>query len=538
MSNKTVSPALALANTYASYFVEDFTAKVMGHLKGSHSIPPSMLEDIIQAQVSQTTEPMKIANTGAVGRFLFECANFALEHSLPEMASRDTWNELQGLPSMHHAEINAIAFASADLCRLTVDQTVVGTIAKDADTAAQMITQAAAARSNDTETGGTFNLFSWGILNDGLWLQGALMRAQDRCSIYKPDTQAQIGWASQAFNFAQHNATFTPIDRDQRQQADAEINLLIGTLPQETVTQLLEQFSQAQLNDLLFSSAKQRMYISQWDHNRGNATDLIRSVGEMSAVARMLDMLQNAAVTKKDGVEISDEVRERLSQAVESVTLALVGYEVMRETRYGKSLIMSVHAQDEDPRLDVFVNSDTITNFRAAYGSDEELVQFAHHLDPRQGMPAASAGWSLEYVMDRRDTVLPQVMAQQAERLETLRRNDATVIRTAATNITRGMVQSYLAARNIQSIPSPLSQQINRLSQDVIGMESMDSSIDVRMAGILAEAQGDPFVQKATDLFVNYLGNESVPQQYARAATVAALAFSEAVDFITGADLD
>ncbi|RZA12327.1 MAG: hypothetical protein EOP02_30460 [Proteobacteria bacterium] len=193
---------------------------------------------------------------------------------------------------------------------------------------------------------------------------------------------------------------------------------------------------------------------------------------------------------------ISDQTVERISQAVEAVTMSLVGYEAMRETRFAGTLIMGVATEGTDPKVDVFVNADNIANYRASSGTDAELVQFGLHLDPRAGMPASANGWSLQYVLDRRENVIPQVMAEDSNRLQRLRDNDAAVIRQEAGRITRDAVQSVLSARNVDTIPLALNQTISKFSQELTNGKS-EIRMDQELISMLAQASGDSFVQKA-----------------------------------------
>jgi hypothetical protein len=536
--NRKIDPILELANTYAQFFIKDFAVNVMGHLRGSHSIPQDVLTSLIETEVSTkiATESLSIGNTSTVGRFLYECAQFAVENNIENAESRDVWDQVSALPSIHHAELSNITYGSADLYRTTVDQTVIGTIGKNADTTARLIQQAAQARSSNTETGGSFNLFSWGILNDGMWLNAALNRANDRAGIFKADHVPTVGWANQAFNFAHQAASFKTLDESARLNAQAEITFLLGQAPEGEVSQLLGSFTEAQLNSFLFSSGQQRQHINHWDKSRNDPKAMMANVADMSTVMKLLEHLQAATQVRQDDMAISDQTVERISQAVEAVTMSLVGYEAMRETRFASTLIMGVAAEGADPKVDVFVNADNIANYRASSGTDAELVQFGLHLDPRAGMPASANGWSLQYVLDRRENVIPQVMAEDSNRLQRLRDNDAAVIRQEAGRITRDAVQSVLSARNVDTIPLALNQTISKFSQELTNGKS-EIRMDQELISMLAQASGDSFVQKATDVFVNHLNAESEFSQHARAATVASLAIGDAFNYITAADL-
>lgn len=539
MSKFVSDPLVDLANRYIPFFVENFTRQVMGYVKGSHNLPADVLTQLITSHVeqAQAANPLAMGNSGTVNRFLFECAEFALEQNIANAESREVYDHIAKLPSIHHDDLNQMAFSAADLFRLTIDKNVVGTIARDASTAAQLITSAAMERTSKTETGGNLQLFGWGALSDGMYLNSALMYAADQHNLFKADRAPSLSWYKIAFDHAHQTAKIEGLSGDDYVSGSADVSMLLGDVATESMSELLTVVDQNKLTGLLCSAGNLKNLVTHWEQADQSPVFLMESVQEMTALVHLVDHMQSQLRYQYEDLHMGEEMSNRLGQLKNTLTMGMVGYEVLRETRFKDTLIMGVEGLGTDPTVNVVINQDNLGRFEAVHGQESDLIAFGQHLDPRKGVRGSVNGWSVDYALEARDTVVPAMMAEEVERVEQLRRNDAEVIRTSAETIAKDMVQSYVTARQLDEIPDDLMESVYRVSRSAIAAtEGM--SLDESMFTLLAKATGDSFVETATESFLSCLKSETLGQQYAASAAIARLAMDMVIGDITATSFD
>jgi hypothetical protein len=534
MYNNQVS-TIELANAYARFYMEDHAANVMRHLGGSHPVPQEQLaafvSDKVDAMVAET--PIVISNNNTLCRYLYECAEHALEQGIEEPGERQVWDQIKDLPSIHHSELNALAFVSADHYAKTTDKMLLGVLARDAVTTSEAILQAAQTRISQTETGGDLHKFSWGLLNDGLWLNGALAKAFSLARIFRPGENPQAHYAVEAFQSARKHARLGDLNHDAQALACGEVDTLISQIDPNEINALMENCSQAKINSVLFTLGELGVRLDHWEYAARDVKQLVPAIEEMSGLAQMLGTLIEAARVMEDSSLVSEATKDRLNKAYDSVTMSLMAFHALRETKFAQALILDVQAQGNDPKVDVLINNDLLNSYKAAGGDEDDLIRFGMHLDPRNGTPASNIGHSMSYVLARRDKVVPMMMAQDADRLEKLRNNDAAVIQEQTIGIVGAVVGSYVQATGQNEVSKSTVNQIHRLARDLT-QGNTELKLDEAITNILVNSANDPSLVQMSQSMSQHLNSSNEFQKtHAPALTIAEAALHDAMLYVT-----
>lgn len=519
-----------LNKIYAQYFVEDFTTKVMSLLKGSYNTDPVLLSNFIKSKVNFVfgqNIPFTLSAVNSITRFIFECVEYVQEGGFTDPEARSVWDDVSNRPSLHHDEIQTLVYSLAEVYHRMINDTVLSIIVRDAQTASKTIAQVAQSRISTTETGGALHLFSWGILNDGLWLNGALIKAFELASIFAPGDSIAPYYSETAFNFASQKATLPYLDEEAQAVTYGELDLLISQVNNpEELSDLFKDFSQADLNSILFISGRLYDCVKTCVDGSKLPSTLIKSIKHLSTIVRIVGILNETARYMEDQTLISDLVRSRLNTLNDVITLVLVGYEALRETKFAEALILDVVVVNDDPKVDVIVNNDMLNSYHAAGGEESDLISFGHYLDPRKGVITPGYGWSLSWVVARRMDVIPTIMAETTERLEKMRSNDAAVIQTEAVRIISNLVTSFAQAADKLPLRPDIIQSIHGLSRKLSSSEDK-GDVTKDIVTILITAIDDPHVTKMTN---NLMFNLSSDDEFVKTNSVALAIAESAID--------
>lgn len=526
-----------LTKIYSQYFIEDFAAKVMNLLKGSYNVDPVLLNNFIKSKVDfvfNQNVPFALSAVNSITRFVFECVEHAQASGFTSPETRIVWEDISKLPSLHHDEIQTLTYGLAEVYHRIINDTVLSIIVRDAITASKTITQVVQSRVSTTETGGDLHVFSWGILNDGLWLNGALLKAFALASIFAPGDPVLPSYAEEAFNFASQKAALPYLDEEAQTSAYGELDLLISQVNNpEELENLFKDFCQTDLNSLLFISGRLFDCVRYCIEGSKTPSTLIQSIKKLSVIVRIVGILNETARYMEDQTLISDLVRSRLDTLNDAVTLVLVGYEALRETKFAEALILDVVVTGDDPKVDVIVNNDMVNSYHAAGGEDEDLISFGHHLDPRKGITTPGFGWSLSWVMARRMDVIPKVLAETTERLEQMRSNDAAVIQSESARIISNLVNSCAEAAGKTPLRQDIVQSIQALSRKL--SSSLDEGDLIKdIVTILITAIDDDHVTKMTNHFMNNLSStDAFVKTNGAALAIAESAIDDSYSYLT-----
>lgn len=526
-----------LNKIYAQYFVEDFTTKVMSLLKGSYNVDPTLLSNFIKSKVNFVfgqNIPFTLSAVNSITRFIFECVEYAQESGFVDPETRIVWDDVSNRPSLHHDEIQALIYSLAEVYHRMINDTILGIIVRDAQTASKTITQVVQSRISTTETGGAIHLFSWGILNDGLWLNGALIKAFELASIFAPGEPIAPYYSESAFNFASQKATLPYLNEEAQTSAYGELDLLISQVNNpEELSDLFKDFSQSELNGILFISGRLYDCVKTCVDGSKLPSTVIKSIKHLSVITRIVGILNETARYMEDQTLISDLVRSRLNTLNDVITLLLVGYEALRETKFAETLILDVGVTSDDPKVDVIVNNDMLNNYHAAGGEESDLVSFGHYLDPRKGITTPGNGWSLSWVMARRMDVVPTVMAETTERLEKMRSNDAAVIQAEAVRIIGNLVNSCAEAADKMPLRPDITQSIYGLSRK-LSSSSDEGDVTKEIVTILITTIDDPHVTKmANSLMANLSSSDNFVKTNSVALAIAESAIDDSYTYLT-----
>lgn len=532
MDRKIHEAVLSLSSVYAKYFVEDFTNQVITNLGNQISLSQETKDSFIEQLGLENFDSVKFnaEDANPATKFIYECAQFAIEQEVKHADSREIYNEIKDLPSMYHEELNAHAFNSASLYTNTVDKTVLSVIGSDAKVAAGTIINGAKSRIENEETGGRVKFFNWGILSDGLWLNSALVKAYEKANIFRPGSEVKPYYTQEGFIFARNNVA-TPLQSDVK-----EAFSLLMSHADANITQVLEGSGDSRwdLQSLLFKTGTMTMAIDFWEKSVSRPNLMMESIEHLSQLAVVIPHLTQTAKKLAEENVLNEDIVQRLEGTDAAITLSLAAFEAARETIYNQSLVMYVDAHDSDPMVDVFVNQDTVNDYLNAGGEEADLVSFGTYLDPRKGMVTAKGGWPVEWAVKRRGDILTEVMMSENDRLSMKRTNDKNVIQGMVKSTLMDVSKSYAEAVNMDMVPNRIKNQIDDIARKVASPVAIESfSLEGEITNLLTNVVGDPFVSEVAARFINYATSENeVYQQNARDLTIVETAFKDAANIV------
>lgn len=522
MIRLTDSAIMSLMMAYVPYFVEDFAMSTLGHLKGSYPIDGDYLLANIQQETAAGLESLKLSveNPNPSTRFLCELATHALTNDLKDPTSRVTYDQIKVLPSSHQDELAAMSYHAAELYQNTLDTTIAGVVVKEANAVSQLIHSQAQERISQTQTGGNIKHFSWGILSDGLWLNKALMRSFEETKVFRPGSDADLGWSRTSFAFAQRNASFTPLGREESFAAQEAFDVLLSNANDTIVNLPLHQNAHS-LKDLLFKNNSLTNDLDQYEKGLKHPKAMVEAVSDLTSHVQLIAHLKDVAQQLGPDV-VPACIVERLDVVDKVATMALVGFEALRETRFADTLVLYVDAPTADPVVDVFINKDTISSYLAQGGEEEELVKIGNHLDPRNGIYTPTAGWSQTWIAERKDGIIEQVNANETKRLDLMRANDSAVIRDLVEHNLGNLAQSYSEACGRPDLKKDITQQIGRIARGVTQDVALEYfSLETEATKLLCNVIEDPFVTRSAETFVAYANHTDEDKRInAKALTV------------------
>ena len=527
MENPMTLTVLDLARVYARYFVEDFAANVLGHLEGSYKVDPETMTSVITQRVDAALEQgaeFGFNDHNSVARFVYECAEHVLEKGWRDPESRDVWSEVANLPSIHHPEIGELMEGHAKLYRDTIETTLLEVVVNDAETAAKTIITSAENRISNEETGGTLTTFNWGILQDGLWVNGALLRAREIAKIFNPDTPVVQYYATTAFTFAKQKATTPMLNDDRLMEAYGTTNHFVtkmtGTDPEET-----NLIDEEEIKALCFRPGYLYNQVVNWEFGLSKPDQMIKHVVRLSILARAFEALSREVARREDDMMHSDHALTAIARVYDVISLALAGFEALRLTKFKDAVILAIATHGEDPTVEVFVNSDLVQVWKSSGNEIEDLVSFGVYLDPRKGIPFPSAGYDLGFLLGRRERILSDVLVTRSDRLEKLRNNDAQVIREIALRVLNEVVTSYTAAAQ-KTLSTPLRQRLEEIAFRAPS-KGVSFDLSLEIARLLISIIGDPILSRVSETMFS---NMALPDEEARTQATARTILHSAVE--------
>lgn len=535
MSRKIQEAILSLSNVYAKYFVEDYTNAVIENLGTKialeSSVKEEFLNDLKTSKLAQFS--IDLNKNNAVTNFIQECATYAVENDIRNSEKREVFDEIRDLPSIYHEEVQQFLYQASSVYLNTVDKTLLSVVGKDAAVAAGTIVNSVKSRIESEETGGRVKFFNWGILSDGLWLNSALVKAYEMASIFRPGSKVDASFVQTGFASAR-NYVGSPIKSD----INSAFNLIIANLDNKVIDTLNGDGARRwDIKSLIFNPGSMTLAIDFWEKSVSRPQLLMESVEHLSQLAEVIPQIHATAKQLENEDQLNSDIVNRIENVNSSITLCLAAFEAARETIYGTSLVLYVSGEGADPMVDVFVNQDTVNDYKNAGGEESDLVSFGNYLDPRSGMITGKGGWTLEWATKRRNEILAEVSMKENALLEKKRANDRNVIQMIVKDTLSNVTRSYAEASNITTLPNRFNNQIGDIARKVSSPTALESfSLEGEIVTLLTNVIGDKFISDASSTFIGLAGSgNEVHQKNARDLTIVAIAFDDVVDILKAA---
>jgi hypothetical protein len=497
---------------YSKFLVEDFTSKVHGLVAASYPIDEQYKKDFISFK---SDEIFNQDNTigqlpiNTVTRFVNECVEFALEHFPDNANTREIWNDISNRPSIHHDELQAITYSAATLYDTTIKDVLVGTVMRDAKDVSTNIRNSIASLATNNQSGGRVNAFSWGVLNDGLWLNGALMKAYELSNTFRPGDQVADHYAPTCFDFARSYCEYDQMDRSEVDNINGTVFQALSIAGSDITAENTALSNKFDIAKCLTYSSELEAYLKYWRTGFSNTAVAIDAITTMSSTIRILNAMKEVYRNQtEDDVIISSSINDRVNKMYDVVTLALCGYEALRETQFSDTLIFTA-AKDTDGTVDVFVNDDLLRSYRSTGGEEKDLIHMGLYITDTPNRVTPKDGWTMSWATSRRDDVIAEMTAKQSARQEELDRGQLLNIKNTVFNNVYDVVQSYYEnAGNGDMKPTPdVVRQINDIAANVVNQNA--APLEQSIYDLLLYVGNRDDVTDMGGKLVNYMSSEN-----------------------------
>ena len=519
---------------YTQYFVKDFAKNVHKHIASTNPISEQFLESFITDKAANLLQTEKISGKPVITdntKFIYECVEYVQEKNIRDPLSLEAWNYVSSLPSQYHESIAKDVFTSALLYTKTLDQTLFGLVARDTDNTVKLIRTKLANYHQQTQSGGNLHIFNWGLLDDGLWLNAALMKAYDKTGAFRPGSPVAAYYTSVCYDYALA-AVYSPISDEDSNQIESIITTLMASADADITESFEEVSSKVELHRLLRYISDLGQWVEFWKSGFRNSENLVSSIGMLSSMIRVLRGLKNISMAMGEETIVPPSVETRFDELLDILTLCLVGYEALREVHFNDTLILS--AAIDNGLIDVYVNADVIKSFYDAGHTADDLMKLGMYAAENK-TSAPSSGWTLSWALSRRDTIVSDIMATESDRRDLANATYVGVARGIIIDELSNMVSAYLELRSIDTISESAMEKINDISRSAVGLESSAVSFDLNEAvfGLLISSTGNDFVSGMANKLINNLSNENPEiKKHARILTIMETALETMVDHI------
>ena len=520
---------LTLYDAYARFFIEDFALKVYDHLKATFPIAEDKLKEFIAFKVDSYFSASHIAGNPAnteAGGLIRECVEFVEDNNLPDPLGRATWDYVSNLPSVHHDDLQKAVFNSAILYSNTITKGLIETVFADADTTTKSIQNAIADHVKSNATCGRVNLFNWGLLSDGMWLNGALLKAYYKTRTFKPDEKVTAYYAKLCFDYALGSTDYPVISDEHYSDMEHILDIMSAGTSEALQGEYEALKSSISLVNILKSKTELNSYINLWESGLRDANLLVTCVDQMSSLVRVLSEL--AVIVEDDNY---GDVRSRILQAVEDVTLCLCGYEAMRESEYADKIIFCSKASEQDGLVDVYVNKDVLNSFYNSNKVDADLLILGKYLAYTFPNSNPKQAWSLEWANARFNEIETDILTRESDRNDEVRRKSANIIQAIVSEKLTDIARSYLETKDIHDIPGDVEANIGRVAR--LAVKEVSPSIHTLIGNFLLAVVADPFITGMANTLMKHMElTDGVGHNEPIALTVLETAVQDAFDSV------
>lgn len=496
---------------YAKYLVEDFTNKTHSLMAGSYPLDDKYKQEFINFKVDELLGDIsQISNPpiNTVTRFINECSEYALENYEDKAMSREIWDKVSLLPSLHHEELQAILYASASLYDTTINDVLVGTVMRDAKDVAGGIRIAVESFMNEDPTGGRVNVFDWGLLNNGLWLNGALMKAYELSNTFRPGDQIVADYARVCYDFAYSRAEYTNAPREELDNISGYLFQALSIAGEDVTAEYNALETKFNFVKALAYSSELVSYIKYWQRGFSETNVTIDAIATMSSVISVLNAIKEVCRTNHEELLIPESIGNRINTMIDVITLALVAYEALRETQFSDTLIFTA-TKREDGTIDVFVNADLLRAYESTGGDERDLIYLGLYIVENSSIVTPRTGWTLSWANSRKDDVMSEMIAKESFRREELDRGQRHNIKQTVFNKVFDVAQSYyeVANKDTTSLSPVIVRQIDDISR---GFNQQDATpIEQSIYDLLLHVGNQDHVTSMGTKLINYMSSDN-----------------------------
>ena len=520
--------------SYTRFFIQEFASMLAHNVKdvcpGDEALVSQTITSTIDAFYNEQTVGVESFSAAAHSKFIHECAEYALSKGYEDPTSLEAYNEISALPSIYIEDIDQSLTQLAATLPAVLNTVVIDTIAKDAHETVALIAAKVKNKIEQYETGGAIHRFNWGLLSDGLWLNGALMKAGEIAHLFDPSVPTKKSFAVESFDAARR---FIRVPEN-RMEHEGEFSLMVENCEDATKAFLGENLEHSIfIKRLLIEPGFLNSQIFRWKEGLIEPTSIVQNVGELSqAIGTLSALRQTRSLLAED--LISETIVNRVDEVYDAITLCLVAHHALRETQYKDTLIMSVESVPDAPMVDVFVNEDNVSRFEQEGGDETDLLPIGMYLDPKRGNSNVDGGRSVDWVCEKKEDILAKMIVEEEERAAKIMRGEMTLVENTVKESVFETVSQYTMSAGLESIRPEIHNQITDLATKVSGRHSkVDIALEAEVASILAGASDLDIIKDSMASFIKFSASEDeATKSSAKCLTVVEMAVTKTLKTI------
>ncbi len=520
---------------YLSYFVEDFAKRVLSKVAKSCPVDPDYLSQYINFKVASffNDEGLEGKVAGSiVTKFVHECADHVIDGGMENPDSYEVWSEVSKLPSVYSDEIEALVYKTAQSYLSTMNDSIFGLIMHDTQSVVQTIRNKISSAYQQMETGGRIHKVTWGLLDNAVWLSSALTIANDRTGSFKPGEPYKAYYANACFDYAM-SVSYEKVENGSLMDISSGFRILLNSTDESTINDYEGLSSQIDICDLLCYTSSTDAFLKDCKSNFNNPKRVIEDVSIISSIICILSEVKEFASKNDNASLVTEQTLDRINSLNLILTIALAGYEALRDTNYKDTLIFYASRNEDDLIYDVYVNSDNIKAFLEGGDTPREesdlLVLGTYAANNSNQMPGR--GWSLSWANERFDEISQLIMSEAMEERE---RNDALYknkVRDIVSEELTAVAESYVDMNKLQSVPTSISSEIKQIASSA--SSDPEFVFEDTVFNILLKSTGNSaIIDLGTRVFENLSSEDEIIRESHKALSIAETAVENMVSFL------
>ena len=501
----------SLYEIYAKYFMRDFALRTFTNLQGTY---PGILEYVtkfIEHKTGEFFSPNEIVTsddeTHTYNRFIGECARYAITHNVPDPESYATWEMIRKLPSMHHDEIETMAYELAAYYATLSRDTVNGFIRRDAKTITDAIATAVASAIVLKDSGGVLNTFHWGAVADTQILNNAMIRVNNLSPIFSNQTTKPVTYhATLCFGYARQLALYAPLETDQYDQ----ISPISQNLASQFEGQLLADYKHEDgdhlISLILTESSTLVEFVNTLTDKVSSPQLLPGKVMRLTAVLRSVIAMRDLHRSFGEDSFVPDFLNDRFEKLIDVLSFLVVGFGVLRETVFEELVILDVSKSDETDLVSITINGDLTRAVQQSGITDGDLILLGQGILDMGYGEISQPGWDISWLRERRDDVVKTVLARQSNLEELRNEQHIQVVKNIVLNKIFPVVMTYTQATTGAEVPPSIRRDVTDLAEGI--SEGTISSLEDAIFLVLVGATRQESIIDFVDKLMTYASSE------------------------------